>query len=140
MALSRIGLIAALALAPALAAALSAAPAAAQPDPAARALEMQREIVRSAVSPECGEADGEEIVVCGRAGEDEEARRYRIEPTPPSASIHDRSGGAQRHAMAANDQRCTPIGRDQRCSGGLNILAVAGAIVRGIQAVRARRD
>ena len=132
MALSRIAPIA-------IAAAL-AAPAAAQPEPADRALEAQRDIVRSSVGADCAAAGPEEIVVCGRREQEEQERRFRVAPTPDSPGVEDRAGGAQRHAMAAYDQRCTPIGRAQQCNGGLDVLAIGFAIVRTIQAVRARRD
>ena len=132
MALSRIALAASLMLVP--------APAFAQPDPADEAIARQREIVRSAIrAPECDRGDGSELVVCGRSPEEEEeeARRFRVAPTAVAA---ERAGGSQRDAMAANDQRCTPIGRAQQCSGGLDILGIGFAIVRTVQAIRARRD
>ena len=129
MALSRMALIAS--------AALAAAPALAQPDP----VEVQREIVRGAVSDDCGETNSVEIVVCGRRQEEEEqARRYRVPPSSPYSGPAETSGGEQRYAMEANDQRCTPIGRAQRCNGGLDVLGIAFGAVRIVQALRARRD
>ena len=132
MALSRIGLAASLMLVP--------VPAFAQPDDADEAIARQRESVRSAIrAPECDRGDGDAIVVCGRSPEqeEEEARRYRVAPT---AVASERAGGAQRDAMAANDQRCTPVGRAQQCSGGLDVIGIGFAIVRTVQAIRARRD
>ena len=123
-------------IAPIVLVSLSAAPAAAQPDP----VEMQREIVRSVVSTDCGAAAGDEILVCGRREAEEQARRFRVEPSAAYAGRPERSGGAQREAMAGNDQRCTPIGRAQRCNGGLDVLGIAFGAVRIVRALRARRD
>ncbi|HEX8642541.1 MAG TPA: hypothetical protein VF702_01355 [Allosphingosinicella sp.] len=130
MALSRI----------ALAGALLAAPAAAQPDPVAGALDAQREIVRSAASPDCGSDDAEEIVVCGRSEEEEQSRLYRVPPTPYTQTAADRSGGAQRDAMRLGSERCSTVGRAQSCGGTIPILEAIGLVVRAVQAVRARRD
>lgn len=127
-------------IAPAAALILLPAAAAAQPAPSDEAIALQREIVRSAIrAPECDRGSADEIVVCGRSPEQEaeEARRYRVAPTPHEA---ERAGGSQRDAMAASDQRCTPVGRDQRCSGGLDLIGIGFAIVRTVQAIRARRD
>jgi hypothetical protein len=128
MALSRIAL--------AASAALLAAPACAQPDPVA----LQQDIVRTAVADDCGGTSEEEIVVCGRRREEEQARRYRVPPTSPYSGPAESAGGEQRYAMAANDQRCTPVGRAQQCSGGLDVLAIAFGAVRIVRALRARRD
>ncbi|HEX8644777.1 MAG TPA: hypothetical protein VF702_12780 [Allosphingosinicella sp.] len=131
MALSRIALAAALAAA--------AAPAAAQPDAAPDALAAQREIVRAAVLDDCGDAEGDEIVVCGRRAEEARSRRYRVAPGDYSGP-RDSAGGAQLYAMEANDDRCSTVGPNQRCSGGVDVLAVVFGAVRIVQALRARRD
>ena len=130
MALSRIALLA-------LALAVAPAAAAAQPVTAEQAIEVQRESVRSVVSPDCPEAVGDEIVVCG----EREQERYRL-PLPveriPGAA--DRAGGEQVAAMNQDSSLCTPVGRNQRCTRGLDMLGIGFAIIRGIQAIRARRD
>jgi hypothetical protein len=127
---SRLGAAILIGLAPATAAA-------AQLDPPRDPVSEQQAEVRAMVS--CPRAVGDEIVVCGRR-EEEEARRFRVEPTPPAPSAADRAGGAQRDALAIDTSRCTPVGRDQRCGGGLDVLGIAATIVRGIIAIRARRD
>jgi hypothetical protein len=131
MALSRTGLGVAIliGLGPATAAAQLEPP----PDPVA---DQQAEI-RAIVS--CPRAVGDEIVVCGRR-EEEEARRFRVEPTPYQPTAADRAGGAQRDALAIDTSRCTTVGRAQQCGGGLDILGIGATIIRGIIAIRARRD
>jgi hypothetical protein len=120
--------------------ALVASPAAAvQRDPAAEAVAAQRESIRAVVADDCGGADGDDIVVCGRRAEEARTRRYRIEPTDYSGP-RDTAGGAQIYAMEANTDLCSPVGTVQRCSGGVNVLAIVFGAVRVVQAIRARRD
>ena len=132
MALSRMALLAG--------AALAASPAHAQP-PAlgADAVEAQRGDVRAVAVPDCPEPTAEEIVVCGRR-EEEEARRFRVAPTPYAPGLADRAGGAQLEAMEAGDTRCSTVGLNQNCGGGLDVIGVGMTIIRGIRAIRARRD
>ena len=116
-----------------------AAPGAAQTGPAADPVAAQREAVRAAVADDCGGTDEEEIVVCGRRAEEARTSRYRVEPTDYSGP-RDSAGGAQMRAMEANTDLCSPVGTVQRCSGGVNVLAVVFGAVRIVQALRARRD
>jgi hypothetical protein len=116
--------------------ALIAAPAAAQSDP----VEAQRETIRAAVSDDCGEAEAEEILVCGRRAEEARTRRYRVAPSAPYSGPRDSAGGAQLNAMEANTDLCSPVGTIQRCGGGLDVLSVVFGAVRIVQALRARRD
>ncbi len=51
-----------------------------------------------------------------------------------------RAGDAQLSAMEANSQRCSPVGRDQMCGGGLDIFGIGFAILRGIRQALANRD
>ena len=133
MTLSRIAL--------AASAALVGAPAAAQADPVETVLDAQRQVVRAAAAPACSGASEDEIVVCGRREEEEQARRFRVEPTEPdSGDAENRAAGAQLAAVRLGSERCTPVGRAQSCGGTIPILQAIGLIVRGIQAVRARRD
>lgn len=127
-------------MAPALVAALllgRAPDAGAQPpgDPVA---DQQREI-RALLRPRCDRGeDPEEIVVCGTRDDD----RYRVPPqvVPGSARPGERAGGAQRQAMAANDQRCTPVGRAQQCNGGLDVIGIGFTIARAVVEAIADRD
>jgi hypothetical protein len=50
------------------------------------------------------------------------------------------AGDAQLHAMEANDQSCTPIGRDNGCGGGIDLIGIAFTILRGIAQALANRD
>ena len=130
MTLSRIAIaIAAIGLA-------SAMPAFAQPgDPVAA----QQAELRTILRPQCPPpGEEEEIVVCGRRDDD----RYRLPPQliPGSTPAGARAGGEQRAAMAVNDQRCSPVGRDQQCNGGLNVIGIAATIARAIGQAIANRD
>lgn len=121
-------------------AALAAAPASAQPDPAVEAAAAQREEVREAIFG-CGETNADEIVVCGRRDREEvDSQRYRVATGAAYSGPRDSAGGSQRHAMGAGDDPCSTVGTTQRCGGGLDVMAVGAAIVRGIRAIRDRRD
>ncbi len=133
MTLSRIAIvIAAIGLAPGAAASAQTAGA---PDPVAA----QQTELRTILRPQCpAPGESEEIVVCGQRDDD----RYRVQPqfVPGSRPAGARAGGEQRAAMGVNDQRCSPIGRDQQCNGGLNVIGIGAAIARGIAQAIANRD
>ena len=81
----------------------------------------------------------EEVVVCGRRPG---FQHYRVPMSGPdfSRGTRTRAGDAQLHAMAANDQSCSPVGRDQMCGGGLDLIGIGFTIVRGITQALANRD
>lgn len=82
----------------------------------------------------------DEVVVCGRRPG---YQRYRIplaEELQERGGIPPRAGDAQLYAMEANDQRCSPVGRDQMCGGGLDIIGIGFTMVRGIAQALANRD
>ena len=119
---------------------IAGAPAAALPPPSAEALlAAQQDRLRAVIRPACPrDAGGEEIVVCGRRDD----QRYRVPPqiVPGSVPAGARAGGEQLAAMGANDQRCAPIGRDQRCNGGLNVIGIGLTIARAVAQALANRD
>ena len=104
------------------------------------AIAMDRARVHAIIDRECppGLLD-EEVVVCGRRPG---VQGYRVPMTGPdfSQGTRTRAGDAQLHAMAANDQRCSPVGRDQMCGGGIDLIGIGFTIVRGIAQALANRD
>lgn len=123
----------------AVTAVLAAAPAQAQQGGAGALVEGQREALRAAMRLDCRRAEDEaEIIVCGSRDEE---RRYRLEPLRSRASgAAGQAGGEQRAAMAAGSETCTPVGRDQRCSGGLDLIGIGFTIARAIAQAAANRD
>ena len=123
-------------------AASAAGVAGAQPGAADRAIAEQQSAVQSVVRRDCrtpaAEGEDGEIVVCGRREQD---ARHRL-PLPVAASPTpaDGAGGEQLSAMSAGDDRCSPVGRAQRCNGGLDVIGMGFIIVRAIAQARARRD
>ncbi len=113
--------------------ALAAASAEAQDASAPDAwVEAQRRALRVGSGLDCPPAsDPEEIVVCGRDHDEEQARhRLPLAVTrPPRPS--DRAGGEQAAALGADSSRCTTVGRDQSC-GGVDFLGMGLAIARAI--------
>ena len=104
------------------------------------AIAMDRARLRNMVGTACpqGLLD-DEVVVCGRR---EGLQRYRVPAADPvaGAALRGRAGDAQLYAMEANNQRCSPVGRDQMCSGGLDVIGIGVTLIRGIAQALANRD
>ena len=131
----------------AAAATLWAAAAPAQPDAmptvvtAEEAIELNRAQLRDLVGRRCPpgtERDGE-VVVCGRR---DGFPRYRLSDpeTRPAPGTGERAGGEQLAAMAAGSERCSTIGPNPQCGGGLDLIGIGFAVVRGIAQALANRD
>ena len=85
-------------------------------------------------------SDEEEIVVCGSR---DEAARYRVSFDPVPGARHRLIAGEPPSAMGAlgaGDGRCSTVGRDQMCGGGLDVFAIGFAVLRLIRQARANRD
>ena len=104
------------------------------------AIAMDRLRVRAVLDTECppGQLD-DDVVVCGRRPG---FQRYRVPMAGPDESpgTRERAGDAQLTAMEAGSTRCSAVGRDQQCGGGLDIFAIGFAIVHGIAQALANRD
>lgn len=79
-------------------------------------------VVRHTLRPGCAEGD-EEIVVCGRRDEDGKHRLPLRVEAPPRAA--DQAGGEQMAAMKMDTSRCTAVGQNQQCGGGLPVIPIA---------------
>jgi hypothetical protein len=105
-----------------LLAAAAPASATAAPATAEEAISAVEALVRQTVRPGCAKGD-EEIVVCGRRDEDERHRLpLRVEPAPRAA---DSAGGEQMAAVRVDTSRCTAVGQNPQCSGGLPVIPIA---------------
>lgn len=118
-----------------LAAAPAAAPEAAfgqspaPPATAEEALAAGQAIVRDTVRPDCTRG-GEEILVCGRRDEDARHRLpLRAEPPPRAA---DRAAGEQMAAVELDTSRCTAVGQNPQCGGGLPVIPIALWVVEAV--------
>lgn len=121
------------------AAAAAGAPAFAEPPTAAEgAIVAQRAMVTGAVSPRC--PDGSEegaIVVCARRDDN----RHRLPlPIEAASGPGDRAGGEQMTALEAGQERCTTVGPNQQCSGGLPVFAVIAKLIEGMRNLSERGD
>ena len=104
------------------------------------AIAMDRVRMRDVVNTECppGQLD-EDVVVCGRR---QGFQRYRVPMAGADTSegTRERAADAQLYAMEAGSTRCSAVGRDQECGGGLDIIAIGFTIVRGIAQALMNRD
>ena len=108
------------------------------PDPAAL-IEAQRRELLGTIRPACPAAgSNDDIVVCGRRDED----RYRVPLAivPSGAPAGAGAGGEQRAALGIDSSRCATVGRDQQCTGGLNMVGIGMALVRAVGQALANRD
>jgi hypothetical protein len=109
--------------------------AAAQPAITAEAaLENQQRQVERAVGTDCRRStDDSEIIVCGRS-----MQAYRV-PFPDERVPGERRGllpgeaPSGVSALSANTSPCSTTGPNQRCSGGLDFLAVGSVLIKAIK-------
>jgi hypothetical protein len=103
------------------------------------AIAMGRARVHEILDTECPPGLSDEVVVCGRRLA---FQRYRVPMADPvlGRGTGVRAADAQLHAMEANDQSCSPIGRDNGCGGGIDLIGIGFTIVRGIAQALANRD
>ncbi|MEO7178548.1 MAG: hypothetical protein ABIW83_06875 [Allosphingosinicella sp.] len=111
-----------LGLAIAAAALASAAAPAAPPGSADEALARQRSSLRAGLGLGC-DRDAGEIVVCGRQGPDPNRLPLPVQPEAGARNAGEPADPGD--ALALSNQKCTTVGRDQHCSGGLPILPMA---------------
>jgi hypothetical protein len=81
---------------------------------------------------------GGAIVVCGSRAEEDD--RHRIGTSVPDGTPRETAGRAQMRALEAGSNPCTAVGRDQRCSGGLDVMAAGATLLRGLRNALDRRD
>ena len=117
------------------------APAAPNVVTADEAMAIAQERTRAFIATECppGRGGEQEVIVCGRRPG---LQRYRVPTTERDlgAGSRDRAAAAQLDAMAANSERCSPVGRDNGCGGGLDIFGIGFAILRAVRQALANRD
>lgn len=103
------------------------------------AIAMTQARTRNVIETECPPGQLEEVVVCGRRSG---LQRWRVPIRGPDTSpgTRERAADAQLSAMDAGGTRCSAVGRDQQCGGGLNVIGIGVAIVRGITQALANRD
>ncbi|HEX9966270.1 MAG TPA: hypothetical protein VGB04_14940 [Allosphingosinicella sp.] len=118
-----------------MAAALAAAPApAAPPLSAEEALARQASSLRSGLG--CDRGAGE-IVVCARQGHDPNRLPLPVEPEPGARNAGEPPDPDDSLALSA--QKCTTVGPNQQCSGGLPILGIAiWAVQTAVKAIKER--
>ncbi len=124
--------------------AFAQAPAPDSPEPprivtAEEAIEIDRARMRDMLATDCPPVTLDEVVVCGRRPD---YRRFRVPLPGPDVSpgTRERAADAQRYAMEAGGTRCSAVGRDQQCGGGLDVIGIGFAIARGIAQALANRD
>jgi hypothetical protein len=103
------------------------------------AIAMGRARVHEIMDTECPTGLGDEVVVCGRR---RAFQRYRVPMPDPvlGRGTGVRAADAQLHAMEANDQSCSPVGRDNGCGGGIDLIGIGFTIIRGIAQALTNRD
>jgi hypothetical protein len=108
-----------------IAAPLAAAPpAAAPPASADEAVARQQASLRASLALDCDRArDGGDIVVCGRQGPDPDRLPLPVPPEPGARNPGEPPDPAE--ALALSAEKCTAVGPNQQCSGGLPILPAA---------------
>ncbi len=119
-----------LGLAISAASALAAAPVSAAPPASAdEALARQQASLRSSLGLDCDRGTGE-IVVCGRQGPDPHRLPLPVPPEPGARIAGEPADPSD--ALALSAEKCTPVGPNQQCSGGIPILGIALYIVQTV--------
>ncbi len=118
-----------------IAAPLEAAP----PATAEEAIARQQSSLRTSLALDCDRGrPGGDIVVCGRQGPDPNRLPLPVPPEP--GARHAGEPSAPSEALALSAEKCTPVGQNQQCSGGLPILGIALMIVRTVAEAALKAD
>ena len=105
-----------------------AAPAlAAPPAYAEDALDRQKASLRTSLGLDCDRGEAE-IVVCGRQGPDPNRLPLPVPPEPGDRRAGEPPDPSE--ALALSAEKCTTVGPNQQCGGGLPILPIAVWLVR----------
>ncbi|MGS1015850.1 hypothetical protein [Allosphingosinicella humi] len=108
--------------------AASIAPAQA-PLTADEAMETYRAAFQSPYQLDCPRGDEADIVVCGRRREGPAPERLPLPVAPdPGTRVAGEPVGAVE--AAGSREKCSTIGPNQNCGGGLPVFAIVGAVVQ----------
>jgi hypothetical protein len=125
-----------LGLAMAAAAAMAAASASAAPPATAQeALARQQAGLHQSLGLDCDRSGGD-IIVCGRHGPDPNRLPLPVPPEP--GARHGGEAPDPGEALALSAEKCTTVGPNQQCGGGLPIIPMAIWLVR--TAVKVAKD
>jgi hypothetical protein len=105
------------------------APASAAPATAEEALARQQSGLHKSLGVDC-DRGGNDIVVCGRQGPDPNRLPLPVPPEPGARIAGEPPDPSESLALSA--EKCTPVGQNQQCSGGLPILGIAIMIVKTV--------
>ena len=106
----------------------AAAPASATPPATAEeALARQQAGLQNSLGLDCDRGGGD-IVVCGRQGPDPNRLPLPVEPEPGARHAGEPPDASE--ALALSAEKCTTVGPNQQCSGGLPIIPIAIWLVR----------
>ena len=96
----------------------------APPAGAEQALARQQASLRASLGLDCdrGRTD-QDIVVCGRIGPDPNRLPLPVPPEP--GARHAGEPPVPGEALALSAEKCTTVGPDQQCGGGLPIIPIA---------------
>jgi len=103
-------------------------------DPVSR----QQDRIRRIIRPDCAApATEDEIVVCGTSQEERD-REYRAMVSWDETHARSQAGSGQMSALNAGPGTCSNVGIAHGCGGGLDGLAIGGAIIRGLRGLLER--
>jgi hypothetical protein len=121
-----------------LIAVLAAPAAAAEPLTAEGAMAGYRKMIEPVEEVACPKArDPDEIIVCGRPGAKDPNRLPIPIQRMPGEIVH--GEGVSPVAVASTRERCTTVGPNQNCGGGLPILGIAMTLVKvAVKAIQPR--
>ena len=106
----------------------ASAPVAAEaPVSADQALARQQAALRSTLGLGCDRGGGD-IVVCARLGPDPNRLPLPVEPEPGARPAGEPPAPAE--ALALSAEKCTTVGPNQQCSGGVPVIPIAIWLVR----------
>lgn len=101
----------------------AAAPAAATPVTAEEALARQQAGLQRSLGLDCDRGGEGDIVVCGRQGPDPNRLPLPVEPEPGARNAGEPPDPSE--ALALSAEKCTTVGPNQQCGGGLPLIPIA---------------